>query len=304
MQMKTHPKAASQTTHCQGLSERLRDRKWAPKLACADFTFPLLSHEHALDLIAMLGFDGVDIGLFEGRSHLWPSREFDNVNRSSQRLGRNLADRGLRAADVFLQTAPDFVPLAINHPQPSRRRKARDWFLKTLDYAADCGSRHVTILPGVFFDEEARSVSWARCCDELAWRVERARTYGVLFGVEAHVGSVASAPRDAARLIRDVPGLTLTLDYTHFTRKGLPDSVVEPLIPLATHFHARGARKGRLQVSFAKNTINYRHILDVMQAAGYQGYVGIEYVWIDWEHCNEVDNLSETVRFRDFFRSQ
>ena len=32
-----------------------------------------------------------------------------------------------------------------------------------------------------------------------------------------------------------------------------------------------------------------------------RGYVGIEYVWIDWEHCNEVDNLSETILWRDFF---
>ena len=32
------------------------------KFACADFTFPLLSHAHALDLIANLGFQGVEIG--------------------------------------------------------------------------------------------------------------------------------------------------------------------------------------------------------------------------------------------------
>lgn len=51
------------------------------KLACADFSFPLLSHDGALDLIAMLGFDGVDIGLFEGRSHLWPSRVFKQLER-------------------------------------------------------------------------------------------------------------------------------------------------------------------------------------------------------------------------------
>src|ERR1041385_8229426 len=45
------------------------------KLACADFAFPLLPHDRVLDLIAMLEFEGVDIGLFEGRSHLWPSAE-------------------------------------------------------------------------------------------------------------------------------------------------------------------------------------------------------------------------------------
>ena len=49
------------------------------RLACADFTFPLLAHEKVLQLISLLEFTGVDIGLFEGRSHLWPSREFENV---------------------------------------------------------------------------------------------------------------------------------------------------------------------------------------------------------------------------------
>jgi len=39
---------------------------------------PLLSHENALDVIAMLAFEGVDIGLLEGRSHLHPSKEFAN----------------------------------------------------------------------------------------------------------------------------------------------------------------------------------------------------------------------------------
>ena len=41
-----------------------------------------------------------------------------------------------------------------------------------------------------------------------------------------------------------------------------------------------------------------------MRASGYNGYLGIEYVWIDWEHCNESDNLSETILFRDFLRAQ
>lgn len=34
------------------------------------------------------------------------------------------------------------------------------------------------------------------------------------------------------------------------------------------------------------------------------GLIGIEYVWIDWEYRNKVDNLLETINFRDFFRSQ
>ncbi len=272
------------------------------KLACADFAFPLLPHDQVLDLIAMLGFEAVDIGLFEQRSHLWPSRAFVSPAKSGKQLSRQLADRRLRCADIFLQMDPSFIPYAINHPEPARRRRARDWFLKTLEYAAAAGAKHVTTLPGVYFDTEKPADSWKRCCDELTWRVEQATQQHIVFSVEAHVGSIVPKPKEALRLVRSVPGLTLTLDYTHFTRSGLPDSAVEPLIAHASHFHARGACKGRLQASFKQNTIDYARVLRAMQKARYSGYVGVEYVWIDWEHCNEVDNLSETIQLRDFLR--
>jgi sugar phosphate isomerase/epimerase len=274
------------------------------KLACADFTFPLVPHNRVLDLIAMLEFDGVDIGLFEGRSHLWPSKEFSAPQKNGKRLGNALHERGLKCADVFLQMAPDFVPFAINHPQAARRKKARDWFQRTLDYAAAAGSKHVTTLPGVLFRNERRADSWKRCCGELSWRVEQSKTAGLVLGVEAHVGSIAPTPKDAQRLVQDVQGLTLTLDYTHFTRRGMPDRAVEPLVRYASHFHARGARRGRLQASFKQNVIDYDQILKQMRKTGYKGYIGVEYVWTDWQHCNEVDNLCETILFRDFFRKR
>jgi sugar phosphate isomerase/epimerase len=275
----------------------------APKLACADFTFPLLPHDKALDLIALLEFDGADIGLFEGRSHLWPSHLFEDVRASARELGGKLRDRGLEPADIFLQTAPDFASFAPNHPDPGRRRTARDWFAKTLDFASECGARHVSALPGVTFEEEGAAASWSRCCDELAWRCDTARKQGITFSVEAHVGSIAPTPEEAVRIVAAVPGLTLTLDYTHFTRAGRPDADIEPLIAHASHFHARGARPGRLQAAFSQNAIDYGRVLDVMQNVAYAGYVGVEYVWIDWEHCNEVDNLSETILMRDFLRN-
>jgi len=211
---------------------------------------------------------------------------------------------GLRCADVFLQMAPSFVPYAINHPSSVRRRHAREWFLYTLDFAAASGARHVTTLPGVYFKDESAAVSWQRCRDELTWRVEQAKRHQLTFSVEAHVGSIVPTPRAALRLVSSVPGLTLTLDYTHFTRSGVPDREVEPLVEYATHFHARGACRGRLQASFKDNTINYARVLHALRKAKYEGYLGVEYVWIDWEHCNEVDNLSEAIQFRDFLRAK
>jgi sugar phosphate isomerase/epimerase len=273
------------------------------KFACADFTFPLLPHDGVLRLIAMLELTGVDIGLFEGRSHLWPSREFAQLDKSAARLRGQLEANGLAVADVFLQLDPDFVPFAINQLDPERRQHAREQFERTLEYAAALGARHVTTLPGVEFAGAPPGDAWARAVDELAWRAERAGALGIVFGVEPHVGSIAPHPQLAADLVAQVPGLTLTLDYTHFTRLGLADAEVEPLIALASHFHVRGARPGRLQAPFNDNTIDYARVLAAMRAAGYAGWLGIEYVWQDWEHCNECDNLSETILFRDHLRA-
>jgi sugar phosphate isomerase/epimerase len=242
--------------------------------------------------------------LFEGRSHLWPSKEFANAAKSGKKLAGKLKERGLRCADVFLQMNANFVPYAINHPEKARRKRARDWFLKSLDYASASGAKHVTTLPGVLFETERPAESWRRSCEELTWRVERAREQGIVFSVEAHVGSIAPTPKLAERLVKSVPGLTLTLDYTHFTRLGMADRVIEPLVKYASHFHARGARRGRLQAPFPANTIDYAGVLRAMGRCGYAGYLGVEYVWIDWEHCNEVDNLSETIQMRDFLRKE
>ena len=273
------------------------------KMACADFTFPLVEHDQALDLIAMLGVKGVDIGLFQDRSHLQPTDQFKNVARSARTLKKKLDDRGLKAADVFLQVASDTESYAINNPQASRRKKAALWFEKTIEYAVGVGARHVTTTPGVYFKGKSRATGWGRVCDELAWRVELARRHRITLGVEAHIGSIAPRPPAAQRLIDAVPGLTLTLDYTHFTRVGIPDRQVHPLVRHASHFHMRGGAKGRLQCSYADNTIDYRQILKVMKKTGYRGYIGLEYCWTVWERCNEVDNLSETILFRDFVRN-
>jgi len=274
------------------------------KLACADYAFPLLPHDKVLDLIGALGFDAVDIGLFEKRSHIWPSRVLASPVKAGKQLGRQLTDRRLRCADIFLQTDTSFFTFAPNHPEARRRRRAREWFLKTLDYAAACGAKHVTTLPGVLFREEKPSNSWDRCCQEMAWRVEQAKQHRIIFGVEAHIGSIIDRPKLALRLMRSVPGLTLTLDCTHFTRAGLPDSAAVPLVRYASHFHARAARKGRVQTSFKENTIDYVRLLDALRRAGFHGYLVVEYVWVDWEHCNEVDNLSETILLRDFLRTK
>jgi sugar phosphate isomerase/epimerase len=269
-----------------------------PKLSCADFSFPLLTHEAAVRIISLLGLRGVDIGLFAGRSHLRPEKELKRPDKNGAALRLRLKREGLVASDIFLQVHENFADFAVNHPDVKRRDFARRQFLKTLEYAAAAGSKHVSILPGVIFPAEPRRTSLARAADELAWRVERANSLKLTVGIEPHVGSIVDTPARAMDLAARVPGLGLTLDYAHFTRVGIADAYIEPLCAHATHFHARCARKGRLQTSLKDNTINFAGVLKALHKHHFRGWIALEYVWIDWEHCNEVDVLSETVLLR------
>jgi sugar phosphate isomerase/epimerase len=64
----------------------------------------------------------------------------------------------------------------------------------------------------------------------------------------------------------------------------------------------RGACRGRLQCNFRQNTIDFPRMLAAMQQTGYRGWIGVEYIWIDWEHCNESDTIAETIQLRDHLR--
>ena len=270
-----------------------------PKIACADFTFPLLSHDEALDLIAMLGIKGVDIGIFAGRSHLQPKDIFPNTGASARRLSKKLKDRGLKFADIFLIPSQDVFKQAPNAPDASVRRRFRDLFKRTLDFIVRCDAPHMTSLPGQHFESEPRSDSLKRSSETLAWCVEQANDAKVVFSVEAHMWSVAPTPKLASKLVEMTPGLTLTLDYGHYTTQGMPDSQIEPLVKHAGHFHARAACKGFLQTTLKNNTIDYRRVVRAMKRENYPGYIGLEYVRMDNEIVPDVDNLSETVMLRD-----
>jgi sugar phosphate isomerase/epimerase len=272
------------------------------KFACADFTFPLLPHEHVLDLIDMLGIAGVDIGIFGGRSHIRPDQVIRNIRTSARELSAKLYNRGLEFADIFLIPG-DFATLAPNHPDPTERGKSRELFQRILEFTARCNAPHMTGLPGIPWEKELADDCLKRSAEELAWRVGQAKQVGVTFSVEAHIGSVAPTPKEAERLVQMTPDLTLTLDYGHFTYLGISDDEIEPLVKYASHFHARCAAKSRPQVSIKNNVIDYARVLKAMKRTQYSGYVGLEYVWIDWERCNEVDNLSETIQLRDLLKS-
>ena len=271
----------------------------ALQLACADFTFPLLSHDQSLQLIKLLGVDVADIGFFQDRSHLQPSAALADPHSSGAALRATLERHGMTASGIYLQMSLDLAEYAINNPDATRRAHAADWFRKTLDYVLAAGCHHLTMLPGVPFGGEDLAASRARSVEELHWRVGEAGERDIVVAVEPHIGSIVDVPDQAGELCGEVPGLTLALDYTHFIRDGYADEQVHPLLAHSSIFHARGGRPRRIQTSMAENTVNYDAVLDEMQKVGYDGPMVLEYTYNHWEYCDENDNVAETVLLRD-----
>lgn len=267
-------------------------------LSCADYAFPLLPRGQALDLIRLLELDAVDIGLF-GRSTHFPIRDVT----AGREIRRALDGRGLTPADVFVQIGTHPAEFSVNDPDPATREAGRETFLRALEFTTTLDCRHMTGLPGVNHPAISPESALGLAAEATAWRLETAANAGVRYAVEAHHGSICPDPGSAAAFLRHVPGLTLTLDYGHFLCVGCSNEQVHPLLPYASHMHMRCAAPGLLQCAAPANRVDFEAIAALLREQRFQGFLCLEYVWIEWMGCNQVDNVSETVLLRDRLRA-
>lgn len=275
------------------------------KLGCADNTFRLVQPwESAVEMIRLLDLDAVDVCLMGNRSHLRPEDVRDDIPACARRIRQGLAATGLAFSDLFCIPWTDFERFAPNHPDADERGRSRALFRDMLELAVAAGAPGLTMLPGIDWPDEAHEVSFQRSVGELAWRGELACAAGVGFSIEPHLGSVAQAPEEAVRLCRETQGLVrLTLDYSHFVYQGFEESAIEPLLAHARHLHARGSRHNRMQAALKDSTVDFERLVAALVETGYGGDIGLEYLWIDWEHLNECDTVSETILLRDRLRA-
>ena len=58
-----------------------------------------------------------------------------------------------------------------------------------------------------------------------------------------------------------------------------------------------------MQCKVPQNEIDLPLLLRALHAAGYDGWVASEYVWMEKWGCDEVDNTAETKRLKDLLAS-
>jgi hydroxypyruvate isomerase len=273
------------------------------KLSCASASFPLLSFEKSLKQVALLDIGYADISAHVAGNHLQPELIEHNPSIVADRVRRAAEAAAVRISDLFPSFGRGFGDRPANTPDPQERAANRKRFAAFAEFCRQVGCPGMTILPGVIYPQLGPDGSFDSAVQGLRELVEIGGAAGLRVSIEAHLESVVEEPERALQLVQAVPGLQFTLDYTHFVAAGVAPERVHPLIQYTGHLHARQGAPGMLQATHDAGTIDYAGIVRRLAAAGYDGFLSIEYTWQEWRGCNRLDVLSESLILRDQLRS-
>lgn len=258
------------------------------RMTITSWSFPACTLAEARSVSEALGFRAMDVGLLHGAA-LSRERIISDPERAAQDLG------GLVVSNLYWLFGRDISENAVSDPAARARNTAE--FDTVCRFAKAAGSPTIFVLPGVSgpgaFDASAAG---------LRDLVAVAGRHGVTLTVEPHVGGLLASPADTLRMLDQVPGLKLALDYAHFVCMGFRQAEIDVLAPHAGHVHLRQARPGALQAKWGEGVLDFTALVGTLRDAGYDGWLAVEYVHQGYMNTLFDDVLTETIRMRDHLR--
>ncbi len=232
------------------------------KLSCAGYTFHsyfhekgLLLHEY-LDVCADMGLDGVEL-----TQYYFPETSRPYLNG----LKRHMHRRGMVVAGAAIGGA-------FCQADPEARRKhvafAKEW----LEISCQLGAPVLRVFAGPAPEghTEEEAAEWAvagiREC------AEKAAEVGVMIGLENH-GGITGTAEGLLRLLHGVGSdwVGALLDFGNFSKD--PYREFELIAPHAVMTHA----KPTSDFAGTRGEVDYRRVKQIMDQAGYHGFLSIEY---------------------------
>jgi sugar phosphate isomerase/epimerase len=245
------------------------------KLAYCTWGMPQLSVDEAVDCLARLGYDGIQLTLSDARPFTTELSRLSFTER--KRIGKLLDDAGLE-----LPSLSGHTNLMASQPEEQRKAISR---LKAmidacLDFARPEGVPSLnTIVGGREGEWEERK---AELVDRLGELVAYAESCGVVIALEPHVQQMLDTPAKTLWLLSQIPSSSLRLcfDISHFEVLGIPmaDSV-RLLAPHAVFTHVKDQRGYSPRHQFlipGEGDFDYVSYLREMHRVGYTGHIGVE----------------------------
>ncbi len=264
------------------------------EFACHTWAFTDLTLPEALGTIARLGFSWADIG---SGANFNAVRAADNPRKAAAEIRADLDLFNLKVSDLYL-----LLP-RIGAADEARRAKEMELYRALLPFAAELGAPGITLSPGL---PEAADPQGARDRAVAALRdmVRLGGEAGLQVSVEPHLDSLAPTAAAAQRLLDDVPGLRLTVDWAHLVCGGAAHDDILGLLPHARHIQVRQAARDKLQTPFDAGTVDAAQVIAGARAAAYTGVICVEYMNTPgWHGLVSVNAVREIARMRDALRA-
>ena len=101
------------------------------------------------------------------------------------------------------------------------------------------------------------------------------------------------SPKPPLELLDRCPGLTITLDPSHFVYVGWTVPTIWRLLARTRHVQIRPGGHGVMQCKVPENQVDLdAAVRFACSSNGYSGWIASEYVWMEKWRCDEVDNTS------------
>jgi sugar phosphate isomerase/epimerase len=227
-------------------------------VACSTLCFGRHSLPEALRTISELGFNKVDVSVREDGPHLKPSEVVADVGRAAQRLRTG---HGLTVSALHLE------------PSAGLNREDLGAQIKAV-----CRLARVLSTPLVSIPAAAAGTDIAVEIERLTFLSRLARFEGVALTVETRMGTLTEDPLATVELCRQVPGLGLAFDPSHFLIKAHHDDSLDALYPYVQHVRLRdtSGKTSQFQVRIGQGEIEYGRIVNQLARYSYNRTLSVD----------------------------
>lgn len=259
--------------------------------------------EGAAQIVKGLGFTTTAVGW----AHIdWPTLRRDPKEEAA-RVNKIMDDNGLTIDDSFIWFRNKYLDELVNElkctitqPDQDARDDNFEMFKSFVEFCNETGCPGITISSGVKYEDEGFTFDevYAIAKEELTRMVDYSGERGVEVRPEPHNESIMGTLETCQRMLHDVPGLKVSLDYSHFMPQGHSIEDVHVLIPYAGHVHARQANRERLQCRLEEGILDFKEIVGELKRQDYNGNIALEYVSVNYRGCNDIDVITETMKLK------
>jgi sugar phosphate isomerase/epimerase len=225
-------------------------------VACSTLCFPSYSFADALQKIAELEFNKIDVAIHESCNHLKPSQIVQDPS----------------IAATQLRMASGLAPSAFS-VEIAAEGEAYDEQFRSI-----CRLARMTMVPLLTLCAAPTGTPLDLEVQRLTHLLRMAEKDGLLLTVATLTGTLTEDPDVAVTLCERVPGLGLTLDPSHYIAGPHQGRGYDQVFPYVRHVHLRDTGRGpnQMQVHIGQGEIEYGRVITQLSRYDYDRLLSVD----------------------------